>query len=133
MWRALRKQRQSTLLQLQKPNCAEACFSKPETHRQRQGLPAKPRTPNVALPLEPSQIHPVSISEPSPVCYSSPGLHRADVLQQTKAAIYELDHTWIDNAVQDIVPVASRLNDPTVRKALELVTDGLRFHSKLRC
>src|SRR4030095_16265757 len=93
MWRALRKQRQSTLLQLQKPNCAEACFSKPETHR-RQGLPAKPRTPNVALPLEPSQIHPVSISEPSPVCcYSSPGLHRADVLQQTKAAIYELDHT----------------------------------------
>ena len=55
------------------------------------------------------------------------------LLQQTKTAIYELDYTWIDNAVQDIVPVASRLNDPTVGKALELVTDGLRFHSELRC
>jgi hypothetical protein len=71
--------------------------------------------------------------EPSLVCYSSPGLRCTRVFQQTQAAIYEVDHTRINNAVENIVPLAPRLNDSTIRKALELVTHGLRFRSKLRC
>jgi hypothetical protein len=62
-----------------------------------------------------------------------PGLRCARVLQQTKAAIHEIDHTRIDNAVEDIAPLAPRLNDSTIRKALELVAHGLRLHAKLRC
>jgi hypothetical protein len=89
--------------------------------------------PNGELALVPFRTSPVSISEPSPVCYSSPRLRRAHVLQQTKAAIYEFDHTGIDNAVEDIVPIAPRLNYPAIGKALELVANGLRLHTKLRC
>jgi hypothetical protein len=121
------------LLPLQKPNSAEACFSKPEMHRQQRRLPAKARAPNVELARVPFQTHPVSISEPSPVCYSSPGLRCTRILQQTKAAIYEVDHAWIDNAVEDIVPLAPRPNDSTIQKTLELVTHSLWLHSKLRC
>jgi hypothetical protein len=102
-------------------------------HRQQQRLPAKARAPIVELALGSPQTRPASIFEPFPICYSSPGPGCARILQQTETAIYEIDHTRIDNAVEDIVPIAPGLNDPTIRKALELVTHGLRFHSERRC
>jgi len=118
---------------LQKANSACAYLSKPETHRRQRPLAAKARAPNVELALVPFRTCPVSIPEPSAVCYSSPGLRCARILQQTKAAIYEVDHTWIDDAVKDVIPVASRLNDSPIQETLELITHGLRFHSKPLC
>jgi hypothetical protein len=120
-------------LPFQKPNFARDYLLKPETLRQQRPLAAKDRAPSGELTLVPFRTSPVSIPESSAVCYSSPGLRYARILQQAKAAIYELDHTRIDNAVEDIVPIAPRLDDSAIRKALELVANGLRLHTKLRC
>lgn len=49
-------------------------------------------------------------------------------LDKTQSAVEHHGNTRIDDAVEDVVPVAARAENASVGQSLKLVGDGLRFH-----